>query len=194
MASLLKRFSAHVQSLEPPPPPLINDFETGSLGTSNVIARTGAGLLALAIVKKPENWAHQGQRSVILPRRFQQLASRPGPAPGGGGVRGRLSAGGVSGRAGGGHTAVARGGGAGALRPCAGRPGRPHHGSRHRGIRAQRRPAPWLSRFPRRLGKHCLPGLLCDLGRRRPLWALLGRGHLWASGPVTRGVFPAWWW
>lgn len=32
--------------------------------------------------------------------------------------------------------------------------------------------------------QHRLSWLLCDLGRRRPLWARLGSGHLWASGPV----------
>lgn len=44
---------------------MINDFETGCLGTPDVIARTGAGLLALAIVKELEN---QGSgRSASLP-------------------------------------------------------------------------------------------------------------------------------
>lgn len=32
--------------------------------------------------------------------------------------------------------------------------------------------------------QHPLPRLLCDLGRRRPLWARLGSGHLWASDSV----------
>jgi hypothetical protein len=36
--------------------------------------------------------------------------------------------------------------------------------------------------------QHLLPRLLCDLGRRRPLWARHVSGHLWASGPVSRGV------
>lgn len=43
--------------------------------------------------------------------------------------------------------------------------------------------------------QHRLHRLLCDLGRRRPLWARLGSGHLWAPGPGTRGVRTAgWWW
>lgn len=60
---------------------MINDFETGSLGTPDVIARTGAWLLALAIVKEPENWGHQGhRRSAILPRR-DSSSWRLGPGP-----------------------------------------------------------------------------------------------------------------
>lgn len=107
---------------------MINDFETGSLGPPDVIARTGAKLLPLAIVKDPETWGYQGQRSVILPR-CDSSSKRLGLGPprveaesGGGRARGACR---------GGRTAVARGGGAGTLRPCAGRPGRPHHGVGH---------------------------------------------------------------
>lgn len=89
---------------------MINNFETGSLGTPDVIARTGAGLLALAIVKEPENWGHQGRwRSAILLRR-DSSSWRLGPGPprveaesGGGRARGACR-----GRAGGGPGAGAQ--------------------------------------------------------------------------------------